>query len=358
MHKDYFSKDDKLLLWGGGRIGKLLCDYFQDLPVCAFIDNNVDKQGKTLKGKEIYSFDNAIVKYPDAKIILSLVRVNSLRSFLSDMGYVENEDFFTVHNFIPRYSWSIYRKRVPFTSFIPTTNACTQKCNGCLAYIPYSKRKVFRTLEEMKADVDVLFKAIDESVLICTSNGEQFLHPNIIDLWEYIYRKYHDRYYQIVVVTNTSILPKDEDFVRIKQCGNIMFSLSDYSDRIEERSVSLQNFIEKLQQFDIKYFLNVTANDSEWDDLGDPMIIRPENEQELANKFRLCSVTPGGVYNKKIFLCMQEAWANLNVSTPLYSDDYYNYLLDDDEKLTNIVLRQPGKGFLEFCRHCNGRQRK
>lgn len=361
MSTRIFTGDETFLLWGAGRWGKYLLNLFPKLPVKAFIDSSVKKQGKMVKFNKheinILSFEEAKNTYPDAIIVITMIRVNTLRRFLSGLGFCERKDFFSIQDFVAQYAYSVHNKLFLYGVVWMQNNTCTLQCDGCLTYIPLAHKKVVRPLSELKREADLLFKAIDKVMLVCLSSAEPFLHPQFVDFLEYISLKYSEKCHLWNIVTNSTVIPCDDDLARISKLEKVIFSLSDYSDRVSYQSETQKRLIEKIDKFGIKYFYNFSSNEDYWDNCGDPREINDISKEQLCERYSTCSKSPYGIYQGKLFYCMQESLANMSLDTPLYEEDYYD-LKDsnnDKGKLINIVLRTPPNGYIQFCKHCNGR---
>lgn len=359
MAEKILTGNETFLLWGAGRWGGYLLRLFPELPVKAFIDSNVEKQGQSVKlNREvpILSYEEARKAYPDAIIVITMLRVNVLRRLLLSLGYTERKDFFSIQDFVARYALDCLNKYYLYSVVWMQNNTCSLQCEGCLTYAPLAKEKVIRPLEELKREADLLFKTIDKAMLVCFSSAEPFLHPQFVDFIEYCCQNYSDKCQTWNIVTNSTIVPDDEDLQRISKLEKVLFSLSDYSDRVSYQAKTQKRLIEKLEEYGIQYFLNVSSNEDYWDSPGDPRQINETSEKLLHDKYCACSKSPYGIYQGNLFYCMQASLANMNFDIPIYEEDYYDLETENDkEKLVNIILRTPPNGYTEFCKHCNGR---
>lgn len=68
--KDYKS----IIIFGCGKYGKIIFDALKvwNLPVCCFIDNDINKQGSIINGCSVLGIDEALTRYKDAFIINSI----------------------------------------------------------------------------------------------------------------------------------------------------------------------------------------------------------------------------------------------------------------------------------------------
>ena len=97
-------QDYNYCLWGAGTYGARTIEFMKkDLTFQAIIDNNPKKQGTSFCGLPVISFDEAKKAFPESKIVLALNVPTVVRGMLLSLGLEENRDFYTLHDFIPRF---------------------------------------------------------------------------------------------------------------------------------------------------------------------------------------------------------------------------------------------------------------
>lgn len=356
MNTRNFSGKESFIFWGAGRWGRLLLRFFPELDVKAFIDKNPSKYGTLINDIPVMSFEDARKNYPEAVIIVTMLRSCAVRNVLRNKELIEHVDYFSINDFVPRYSYDVYNKLNSAILMLTPNNTCSLKCEGCLTYTNIATKKVVKPIDSLKRDIDLSFEIIDKTILICYASGESLLHPNIIDMVEYISNNYVDRIENNLLVTNGTIMLKDEEFERLSKCDKLIFSISNYSDREPKQKAQSEQLIAKLKEYNINHFLNTSSEEEFWHDVGTPTEDYNASNDDLNQRYSRCFKTPIGVTNGKLFYCTQEIWANMCTDTPLYEEDFIDMNDEiDREKLVNIMLRKPPKGHLEFCKHCKGR---
>ena len=90
-------------LFGAGDYGRQFINTLSaEIQINGYIDNDLNKQGDSIQGKKCYSLEE-INLAPDEGIIITmsqLARIVPMEQ-LKQRGYVENEDFFVIEEFLP-----------------------------------------------------------------------------------------------------------------------------------------------------------------------------------------------------------------------------------------------------------------
>ncbi|TLD82015.1 radical SAM protein [Helicobacter sp. MIT 05-5293] len=151
-----------------------------------------------------------------------------------------------------------------------TGQNCSLKCKNCANFSPYlAKTMPFYPYEEICQDL----QAITEECRILhlgIQGGEFFLHPNALQILEYIAN--NPRIQQVTIATNATIIPKDSLLAIIKQSNKIAVRLSDYG---EVNYKSAQKLESVLIAHDISHYTHRYAHgDSQWRDCGGKELTR------------------------------------------------------------------------------------
>lgn len=145
----------KILIFGAGNYGrKALTEYGED-NVLAFIDNNPAKQGEIVEGKTIYSLDEALEKWPDARVLVATVYSASLVLQLKERG-IDNYEVYVDKN----------------QAYYQTDE---------LIFNPYEDKKAADTEAEWSDSVQMQFtkKAVYDEVEVIYENQPIFNHIEI-----------------------------------------------------------------------------------------------------------------------------------------------------------------------------------
>lgn len=145
-----------------------------------------------------------------------------------------------------------------------TGQNCSLKCKNCANFSPYLAKTIpFYPHEEICQDLQAI---TDECQILRLQlqGGEFFLHPNALQILEYIAN--NPRIHQVTIATNATMIPKDSLLAIIKQSGKISVRLSDYG-AVNHKSA--QRLEAVLAAHAIPYFTHhYVHSDSQWRDCG------------------------------------------------------------------------------------------
>lgn len=110
---DEYTEDTSYAICGAGFLGNktLLALTHAGYKVCAFIDNNKEKQGKDIEGIRIYSVSDFVNKFKDKNVtvIIDNLRISNIFfSELYDMGWNQKKIFQTKDNVVRTAFGDIY----------------------------------------------------------------------------------------------------------------------------------------------------------------------------------------------------------------------------------------------------------
>ena len=228
------------------------------------------------------------------------------------------------------------------------TEACSMKCQSCSNLMQYY-------IKPKNSDTDLLFKSVEKLMKITESlyefrvlGGEPFVNKQIGKIINKLltYKKIE----QIVVYTNATIIPKDENFECLKN-EKILIEITDYGIQSKKRD----ELISLLKLNNIRYTSTVPS----WTDSG-TLKFQGASEGQLADMFKNCCVNDKStILNGKLYRCPFSANAhNLN-AIPNNSSDIVdlndeNKDLEEIKKATTLLMGNDKK-YLEACKYCNGR---
>ncbi len=145
-----------------------------------------------------------------------------------------------------------------------TGQNCSLKCKNCANFSPYLAKTIpFYPHEEICQDLQAI---TDECQILRLQlqGGEFFLHPNALQILEYIAN--NPRIHQVTIATNATIVPKDSLLAIIKQSGKISIRLSDYGAVNHKSAQRLESI---LVAHAISHFTHhYVHSDSQWRDCG------------------------------------------------------------------------------------------
>lgn len=343
-------------LFGAFLSGRVLCEKYQNvINIKGFIDNDKEKQGKTLLDKKVFALSEIKLQEDEAIIIsVQAWSITDIEKQLENEGYEKEINFFTMQVFFPVFSLYYFDELcLPSLNMLPST-ACNLNCKYCLNFTPYIKKHIVRSLDILKRDVDLLFSKVDYIYFFHITGGEPFLYKELDKLIRYIYDNYGAKIGQFETTTNGTIVPSDQLAQTLAEC-NIGLSVDDYREQIQDKNYEYDNLIKKLNKFGVSF--RIRKVDS-WVDLD---IFKTDHSKwsdiQLAQHFIDCDVMWSEYRHGKMYLCNYAAYAALAGIGDVSEDEYFdlnNLTKENRRECLEFRLGYSKKGYTEFCKRCAG----
>ena len=350
------TRKTKWYLFGAGEYGSFFVDMMKDeINISGYIDNSLDKQHTIINGYECFAYTDIQITEEVGIIVTpsQIPRIHIVRQ-LEENGLVRNRDFFVIEDFFGIY-YAYKKGKVFFStiSMLPST-LCNLNCALCLNFNPYAKHPDIRPLDKVKADIDTFFRCVDYVMLFHVSGGETFLYKDLPAVVSYLDEQYGDRIKQLRVVSNGTVIPKDEVLEELSK-HDFDINLDDYRDAVPQFSDNFKQICEKLDKYNIKYNINWT---DEWIDL-DPMNTDHSswNDEQLENHFRNCNQNWQELRDGKLFLCNYSSYASVAGINDLMDSEVYDLTRHTPDRIKELVEFRLGyseKGYASFCKKCRG----
>ena len=74
-------------------------------------------------------------------------------------------------------------------------------------FTTYYKTPITYTFEQLKKNVDLLFKRIDYIFAIGILGGEAFLNKDLVKFLDYLYKEYREKFGSVCITTNGVVFP-------------------------------------------------------------------------------------------------------------------------------------------------------
>jgi len=356
VYKNIESKKS-FYLFGAGDYGRQFLHMMKnEIGIKGFIDNSLEKQRATIDGLVCDTFEHVDFQDKSIGIILTVSQIQRGKIIvqLKKAGYILNEDFFIIEDFLSIYHVYKYDK-VFFSaiSLLPSTT-CNLKCEACLNFNPYAKKFYVRSLTQVINDIDVFFKCVDRIMLFHVSGGEPMLYNDIAEVIMYIDKIYGDRIHTIRTVTNGTVIPSDEVLEKLSKC-NVEITVDDYREAVPQYNNNFDALLKKLEQFHIKYYINKA---DEWIDLApDRTDFSSWNETQLQQHFEECCQSWQELRDGKLYSCNYDAYATVAGINEIQDEEVFdlmNFTSDKKKELVEFRLGYNGKGYTNFCKKCRG----
>lgn len=366
-----FEKRDKILIYGAHSCSDTLVDYLMQTGLWDRVDGFVDRRFESMsdgyRGCPVYSPEILFEQYDDTHlIIVALGKPHGYRIMdrLVRAGYIENSECFIWTKFMSDFNdiyapvYAMYtQNRLLLSSicFIPST-ACNLKCRDCLNFTTYLPSFEVRGMEELKKDVDLLFKWVDYTQRFQISGGDPLLYPHLNELIVYIGEHYISQIGYFEMVINGTVIPSDETCRLMKKYEMKIF-LDNYTEAISEKMNCREGIIKQFESFDIHWVDNTVK---EWFDLD---IFHTDNrymgEAGLKEYYDLCNNPWHCFEHGKMYACNFARYAE---KTGLHKENNESWLdfrkMTEDRKreLLEFTLNYCDRGYVEMCKRCAGCQ--
>ena len=244
---------------------------------------------------------------------------------------------------------------------IVVTTRCDLRCDLCDEFIPDNKPFPDLTVAEAERILDSFFEVVSHVKLLHLSGGgEPFLNKDLGKLVEACF-KYEDRFDQLMVFTNSTIIPSDELLEALeKHRDKVIVHASNYGIKtdISKKVYALLNG-KQIPLREVKYY-GEEQDYGGWVDFG-PWDSRNRSEDELNKIFRNCGITKymNGNWRTrdgKVHWCQRsQRGMELGLIPEVKTDfvDLFDETLSTEEKQKLFSDIENGR-FLSACDYCSG----
>lgn len=354
-----WSSVKQIIVYGFGRVGHAHIEKIASETEVVFIIDNKSDEKENYKGIPIYTLETCLDKIQKIKIVVTASGkgYSSIKDSLEQHGYVEKEDFINFELFLSNLYWEKNRKIGISKLVFPLTNRCTLNCQKCNSFMPYTKHFFDRNIEEVKKDIDLIFKYIDELSSLALVGGEPLLYDSLEEVVIYIGERYKNRIGKILVITNGTIIPRQSLCETFSKYG-IEIRISNYglSDTYIQKIIKLK---ETLELYDVIY---TELKEMEWLDIGFPEenLTMGADKEELYQHMMQCESYCHGVCEGKFYFCTEALMAEWAGLYQIPEDDCIDMNTPNqtrEQMRMQILEYQFGNmknGYFSFCKYCRG----
>ena len=236
------------------------------------------------------------------------------------------------------------------------TTACTLNCKLCMTGVPFIPNKHI-SVDSLEKQLEKYFQIWDYSERLEFMGGEPLMHPDLCEIVR-MSLKFRGKYDRMRVTTNGTIVPKDEFFELLANCGKFFdFVVDNYGPL----SKNLKALTDRLDFYHLPYRIDRYTGDTQhfngWVDLGDCEYIGYP-EEGLSKIYYGCVSTENGfvvVHEGKVFECPYHLRLFLRKGI-LPAENEYIDLFDDAKPLAE--KREIAERFyttpISVCNYCLG----
>lgn len=240
---------------------------------------------------------------------------------------------------------------------------CNLKCRACSQFTPYIRKHRYNSASSVRESLDQYFRVFDYVKDLILVGGETMLYRELGEICAYIHLHFQGQYHELKIFTNGLILPSPQVLDIFKQIPQVHIMISDYTCSIHEEQSAL---IAALRERQIRYTLNNQFGQSKeenlWFDFGDPTEEKGGTTIDLKHKFEQCSLVCQNLIDRKLCYCVPACAAVMGQINVLDDPEMWLDLAELQcltpaeraERIGKFNLGFPDRGYLEFCRFCNG----
>lgn len=230
-------------------------------------------------------------------------------------------------------------------------NKCNLCCKGCNHLVDLYKPgdAVSLSTDDVLSDVNKIVEAVDLVNKIVVVGGEAFLHPNLCEILEKLLDL--PKIGSVQIITNGSILPKDQNLLKLLSDKRVIVEISGYGSELPVRlGENVKNFEAELKKYGVSYYYMGTL---QWYDFGDfsKRPYSPERHQEV---YETCCSVSNDIWNGRLYKCSRSALATHLGHIPKYEGDYVDLRLYSGDDLRERLLKFFEHNRPQACLHCNG----
>lgn len=248
---------------------------------------------------------------------------------------------------------SVRRRKYPDTIVhldVVITECCTLRCRNCSNLMQYYHKPENLNADEVIASLRRLFTAVRVSQLKILG-GEPFVCQKIlISLLEYLKEEALERFDELEIITNGTIVPSLECIKVMKEMPKLKVVFSNYG----ELSSRLEEFSGICEKEGIRYSI---LDEEFWWDFGD-VKLKEEKERKTQHRYdgcysrRLCTT----LYRGRLYVCPRQAHAvrlGLIPGNDAETVDLLSLEYEDPSVLHDAVYRLTDRReYITSCRYC------
>jgi hypothetical protein len=241
------------------------------------------------------------------------------------------------------------------------TYRCTLKCKLCASYSPYYDVPPHFSSDLIAKTLASYFSIVDHVKQFSISGGEPFLHNELPKIIKNLLC-YQNQFDVLEVITNGTLMPKDELLAALNQSPKTCVMIDDYGDSLSKKAEMTHKILaDNGIRNSVRCYYGANAHCGGWVDFGENFERRWSSGGEIAMVYNKCA------YPAKLGFCFQISGNELHpcsrsrrcMETGVLSKDKTEYidLLDDaipiDDK-KSFFLNFASRKFLRACAYCSG----
>lgn len=343
-------------IWGAGIFGKAFLDEFgETFFIKAFIDKNKKKQKTSFCNLDVLSPEVFFNNYKKKQIVIvSTGQTRSVYDELEKFGLKRHQDFFHIDEISSIYMMYKCNKVYVSDLTLDITECCTLKCEHCNAFMPKIDKPQNFSVEQIVNELELYFQWVDVVNVMGICGGDAMVHPQFNEILNWLGETYYPKKIKHIEVYSNAVLIPNQETLRLFKKYNVIYRFTDYYGNSGKQNIS--EVVELLVKNDIMY--DHVQFDT-WYDCGYPQESNGiTSEKELIRFFEQCDrKTCHGIMKEKLLFCSMCVSADRIGYCKIEKEDYFDlryYSEDRRKEFIEFYLGYCEKGYLSYCKKCNG----
>jgi organic radical activating enzyme len=222
------------------------------------------------------------------------------------------------------------------------TPRCSLKCVNCANLMQYYENPKDYDIEQIFAAVDRLLSCVDLIDCFRILGGEPFMHKDIARIICYCVE--HGKIVQVQVVTNGTIIPKEE-VLKVLEHKKASVYISDY----ETVSVSRKRLEKCLSGHGIVHF---SDSNYIWDDMGG-LDRRDYSTERVRTVYQGCRDICKTLVDGVVYICPRSAHGDKLGIIPVNDHDHVDIFAGSVAEVRRKLRALFDVEYIEACYYCN-----
>ena len=235
------------------------------------------------------------------------------------------------------------------------TTKCTLRCKLCSAGVPLYKNPKHVDINQIRTDIEKIFKIYDRVAQVDILGGEPMMHPDIALVVDALY-PYIQQFDGLRIVTNGTILASDALLRAIKKFPHVSFLIDNYGAISKNASKLEKELSDNGIQFRENCYFGENQHCGGWVNMGD-WNFKNYDHPALQSVYDACHqahYTCLLAYNGRIYHCASAVVCHNLIIAEENDDESIDLGSKFDLEKAKTIAEKFGTKPITACQYCNG----
>jgi organic radical activating enzyme len=231
------------------------------------------------------------------------------------------------------------------------SNKCNLTCKGCNqlrdTYQPSDNIDI--SADDILFDLMKISNAVDKIEKVVVVGGESLLHKDIKSIIQRIMKI--DNIGIIQLITNGTIIPKDNKIFELLSNSRVKVEVSGYGDFLPEKlQLNVEKFLQNLKDYNVNFDYVKTL---QWFDFGD-FERRNYSKDGWQDVYNTCCFISNDLFNGELHKCARSVFGKHLHKISEFKNDFVNIRETSEEELPKKIASFLNNTLPNICQYCNG----